>query len=147
MGIMFSSCLKVAKKSIVPTISFKSITLNKNKTATLVISFSDGGGNLFSPSNDTTRRLWANYYYKDTLPPYNYRAICFGTGTDSIKTGYIINKDGLLFDNAPVSGEFSINITDYKPFSNIKSIKYVIYLIDKNNQKSNVIVTPAITVP
>lgn len=140
------SCIKKTTYSTVPEIEYKNFVPNTDESAEISIKFKDGDGDIGTAGNDTTRNLWVNYYYKDTVS-LKYVAFCFGCGTDSLKTAYVVKQTEGSYQGKPISGELSVKLQQYRHSKKIKNIKYVIYLYDKAGNKSNVITTPELIVP
>ncbi len=146
MSFFCFSCLKKTSYETTPEIEYTSFTPYVDETADISIKFKDGNGDIGAASADTTRNLWVNYYYKDTVTN-NYVAFCFGCGTDSLKTAYVVKAPTGSYQGKPISGEVSVRLQQYRHSKKIKKIKYVIYLFDKEGNKSNVITTPELAVP
>lgn len=145
-SFVFFSCIKKTTYETTPEISYNSFTPYTDETADISIKFKDGDGDIGASGNDTTRNLWVNYYYKDTVTQ-KYIAFCYGCGTDSLKTAYVVKAPTGSYEGKPISGEVSVRLQQYRHSKKIKHIKYVIYLLDKAKNKSNVITTPELTVP
>ncbi len=144
MAIALSSCLKKQTASPIPLIEFKDFIANKD-TADLLISFTDGDGDIGLTQNDTAApnnyNCFISYiekqkgvWVKRILPfDFNYRIPVINTSSKA-KT---------------IKGEIKIAIKPYyyDPFSKFDTIKYEIYIVDKALNKSNVISTPEIITP
>ena len=140
------SCVKKKTYSQSPQVEFKDFILFAGDSADMVISFSDGDGDIGKVAGDSTQNLWMNYYYKDTLTG-KYRAYYDHTNNDSLRTGYIIRKPSDNYEGKPISGEVAVRIGKYRHSVKIKAIKYVIYMYDNQGNKSNVLTTPELLVP
>ena len=131
------SCIKKTTYNTVPEIEYKDFIPNTDESAEISIKFKDGDGDIGTTGNDTTRNLWVNYYYKDTVTQ-KYVAFCFACGTDSLKTAYVVKQTESAYQGKPISGDLSVKLQQYRHSKKIKKIKYVIYLYDKAGNKSNV---------
>ncbi len=140
------ACVKKTTYSTTPEISFNSFIPYTGDSADIDINFKDGDGDIGVSSSDSTRTMWINYYYKDTITQ-KYIAFCYGCGTDSLKTSYVIRAPKDSYLGKPISGEIIVRLQQYRHSRKIKNIKYVVYLYDKAKNKSNVIETPEILVP
>jgi hypothetical protein len=140
------ACVKKTTYSTTPEISFNSFSPYIGDSADIDINFKDGDGDIGVSSSDSTRTMWINYYYKDTITQ-KYVAFCYGCGTDSLKTSYVIRAPKDSYLGKPISGEIIVRLQQYRHSRKIKNIKYVVYLYDKAGHKSNVIETPELLVP
>ncbi len=144
--MFFYACIKKTTYNTVPEIEYRSFSPNTDESAEISIKFKDGDGDIGTTTNDTTKNLWVNYYYKDTITQ-KYIAFCYACGTDSLKTAYVVKQTEGSYQGKPISGELSVKLQQYRHSKKIKNIKYVIYLYDKAGNKSNVITTPELVVP
>jgi hypothetical protein len=140
------ACVKKTTYSTTPEISFNSFTPYVGDSADIDINFKDGDGDIGVGSNDSMRTMWINYYYKDTVTQ-KYVAFCYGCGTDSLKTSYVIRAPKDSYLGKPISGEIIVRLQQYRHSRKIKNIKYVVYLFDKAGHESNIIETPELIVP
>ncbi|HWY11498.1 MAG TPA: hypothetical protein VN026_09240 [Bacteroidia bacterium] len=140
------ACVKKKTFSQKPEITYKSFTPFVGDSADMVIGFSDGDGNIGAAIGDTTKNLFMNYYYKDTISQ-KFVAFYDAFGNDSLKTGYTIRKPSDSYEGKSISGEVAVRISKYRHSKRIKTIKYVIYMFDEKGNKSNVLTTPELTVP
>lgn len=144
---LYYSCVKKTTYLLTPEIAFKSFTYfpNTNDSAMMVITYKDGDGDIGKETGDSTKNLYMNYYYKDTITQ-KYVAY-YSTATDSLKTGYTIRKPDVSYKGKPISGEVAVGISKCRHSKKYKLIKYVIYMFDNAGNKSNVITTEELAVP
>jgi hypothetical protein len=71
------ACVKKTTYDTTPEISFNSFTPYMGDSADIDINFKDGDGDIGVSSSDSTRTMWINYYYKDTITQ-KYVAFCYG---------------------------------------------------------------------
>jgi hypothetical protein len=149
LGAGFHCCVKKKTYSQSPQLEFKNFYPFQGDSADMVIGFSDGDGDIGKAAGDTTRNLWMNYYYKDTLTGKYVAWIdpFAPTSSDSLRTGYTIRKPADDYEGKPISGEVSVRIHKYRHSKKIKAVKYVIYMYDNKGNKSNVVTTPELFVP
>lgn len=138
------SCVKKKTYSQDPEITYKAFTLDTGTTANMTITFADGDGDIGKENSDTTRNLFMNYYYKDTI---TQQFVAFWNGTDSLKSGYTVHKPNDEYNGKPISGEVTLHMGFYRHSKKIKTIRYVIYMYDNSGHKSNVVTTPDLVVP
>ena len=142
---LYFSCVKKKTYLISPEIAYKNFTPFKGDSADMAVTFSDGDGDIGKDPGDSTKNLYMNYYYKDTI---TQKFIAFySTTTDSLKTGYTIRKPDVSYKGKPISGEVNVRISKYRHSAKIKTVKYVIYMYDNAGNKSNIVITPEFAVP
>ncbi len=146
LGIVISSCLKKKTYTPTPSIEFSEFVPYTDETADLKILFSDGDGDIGVNEGDSTVTLYTTYYYYDTVL-LKYRAFLKTSPFDTLRTNYIVTAPSDAYKGKPISGEISVNLQQYRHSKKIKKIKYVVYLLDKSGNKSNVITSPEIIVP
>lgn len=140
------ACVKKTNYPASPVIEYKDFVPFVGDSAFLEIKFTDGDGDIGVPENDTTKTLFFTYYYKDTITQ-KYTAYYSALFNDTLRTGYIVKSPTDDYNGKPISGEISIDIQQYRHSKKIKYIKYVMYLLDRAGNKSNVLTTPEIKVP
>ena len=112
----------------------------------MTILFNDGNGDIGVGENDSTISLYTTYYYYDTIT-HVYRAFLKTSPNDTLRTNYIVKSQSDAYNGKPISGEISVRIQQFRHSKKIKKVKYVVYLLDKAGNKSNVITTPELIVP
>lgn len=143
--IAFSySCIKKKTYSENPEIEFKSFNIDTATTADMTITFADGNGDIGKDNSDSTRNLFMNYYYKDSI---TQKFVAFWNGTDSLKSGYTVHKPNDEYNGHAISGEVTLHMAFYRHSKKIKTIRYVIYMFDNAGHKSNVVTTPDLICP
>lgn len=148
-GVLFiglNACVKKTNYPTSPVIEYQDFIPLVGDSAHLQIKFTDGDGDIGVKENDTTRSLFFTYYYKDTVTQ-KYVAYYSALFNDTLRTSYIVKSPTETYIGKPISGELSVNIQQYRHSKKIKNIKYVIYLLDRAGNKSNVVTSPEITVP
>jgi hypothetical protein len=148
-GLMacFYACVKKKTFSQNPEITYKSFTpLLGDTAAELVIGFSDGDGDIGKEKEDKANNLFMTYYYYDTVTQ-NFHAFFSAFTNDTVRIPYTIRKPIDDYEGKPISGEVAVKINQYRPTKTHKRIKYVMYLVDNANNKSNVLTTPELLVP
>lgn len=143
---VFNACVKKKDYPKIPSIEYKDFIPYTDESGDLQIKFSDGNGDIGVNEGDSTKTFFVTYYYQDTVSKkfvgYYSTAI-----NDTLRTGYIINTPSDAYLNKPISGEISVRLQQFRHSRKIKHIKYVMYLMDKEGNKSNVVTSPDITVP
>lgn len=140
------ACVKKTNYPIIPEISYNAFYPYVGDSADINIKFTDGDGDIGVGPSDSTRTMWVNYYYKDTVTN-KYVGFYNNLTNDTLKTPYVVRSPKDSYTGKPISGEIIIKLQQYRHSRKIKHIKYVVYLYDKAGHKSNVITTPELVVP
>ena len=149
VGLMacFYACVKKKKFSQSPEIEFKSFNpYGTTDTADLIIGFSDGDGDIGREKEDKTTNLFITYYRFRT-DSSRWEAIYDPFNKDTIRIPYTIRKPTDDYSGKPISGEVAVKLNQYRYSKNDKRIKYVMYMIDNGDHRSNLLVTPELQVP
>ena len=146
LGLILGACVKKKTYSTTPEIEYKAFYPYVGDSADFVIKFMDGDGDIGVGQDDTTKTLYVNYYYKDTVTG-KYVGYYSTFLNDTVKTGYIVKKPTDAYTGKAISGEISVRLQQYRHSKKIKHVKYVSYLLDRAGHKSNVITTPELNVP
>ena len=140
------ACVKKTAYPIIPEISYNTFVPYIDNSADINIKFTDGDGDIGVSTTDSTKTLWINYYYKDTVTN-KYVGFYDNIMNDTLKTPYVVRSPKDSYLGKPISGEIIVRLQQYRHSRKIKHVKYVIYLYDKAGHKSNVITTPELVVP
>jgi hypothetical protein len=148
IGSVFISCLKPEKFPVEPSISFDSFT-PLNDSGLLVISFTDGDGNIGLAEGDTTGP------FSSTLKYHNNLFVEYFEKVDGIgwQQGKNFAGDDIVFafripvltpngKNKALKGKINVTLEPsyYTPLSpDSDSIKYKITLVDRDFNVSNVV--------
>jgi hypothetical protein len=145
VSLILFACVKKTTYPVIPVIEFQDFYPFVGDSANLAIKFTDGDGDIGVSESDSTRTFWVTYYYKDTIT-LKYRAYtpCLN-GCDTSRIGFVIKSPSDAYKGKPISGELSLKLQKIRHSKKIKNIKYVLYLLDKAGNKSNVVTTPEIT--
>ena len=146
VGMIIFSCVKKTTYPKTPEIEYKDWGPFPVDSGQIEIKFTDGDGNIGVSDEDTTRTLYITYYYKDTISQ-KYVGYYSQIFKDTLRTGYVVRAPEDSYQGKPISGEVSVRLQQYRHSKKIKNVKYVIYLFDKDGNKSNVITTPELSVP
>lgn len=141
LSLSIFSCVKKKSYPTIPEIEYKAFYPFQDDSADIQVKFTDGDGDIGVAEGDSTKTLWINYYYKDTITN-KYVGYYRPFNNDTLKTGYILKAPSDAYNGKPISGEISVRLQQVRHSKKIKNIKYVIYLFDANGNKSNVITTP-----
>lgn len=144
--ITYIGCVKKKGYPTTPEIEYKYFTPYVGDSADFSVKFTDGDGDIGVDESDTTKTLYVNYYYKDTITQ-KYIGYYNPLTNDTLKTGYVVKKPSDAYKGIPITGEVRVRIQKYRHSKKIKNIRYVVYLLDAAGNKSNVITTPDFVVP
>lgn len=148
--LILSACVKEKSYPKDPIIKFKSFTPFALDSANIIISFTDGDGDIGLTQGDTTgnfnskSKYYYNFYvrYLYKAPDGSFKAYETAPG-DTLDFKYRIPK--LISDDQQkraLSGEIKVKL--YAPYAVHDTVQYDIYLIDKALHKSNVVNTGTI---
>lgn len=143
---LYPACVKKKSYSQSPEIEFKSFVPFAGDTADFTITFSDGDGDIGKAQEDQTKNMFMTYYYLDTLTG-KYVAKYDFNNSDTVRLDYIIRKPKDEYTGKPISGEVLVRINEYRHSKKVKKLKYVVYIVDNANHKSNILTTPALDAP
>ena len=143
-GAMLSSCLQGTQYPDEPEIEFISATFkdsidqlqNNSYLGFITFGFTDGDGDIGVVQNDTTKNMFVIEY-----------GILNGerqTPKDLSYTIPFVTPDG---QNKNLKGEIDLDVTILNTAQNpypYDSVLYEIYIVDRNNNQSNLIITPII---
>lgn len=144
--VVVYSCVKKNNYPTTPEIEYKDFYTFQGDSAYLQIKFKDGDGDIGVEDGDSTKTLFYTYYYFDTVVQ-KYHAYYSSLFNDTLRTGYIVKTPTDNYLGKPISGEIGVKIQQYRHSKKIKKTKYVIYMLDRAGNKSNVITTPEYTSP
>ena len=140
------SCVKKTTYPTTPEISYKDFFPYEGDSADLQIKFKDGDGDIgVTNESDSTKTLFYTYYYKDTITQ-KYRAYYSALFNDTLRTGYIVRIPTDDYSGKPISGEINVRLQQFRHSKKIKNVKYVLYLLDRAGNRSNLLTTPEISV-
>lgn len=146
LGCVFA-CVKKKSFSQSPEIEFKSFTPYGNTdTADLVIGFSDGDGDIGKEKESKDYNLFMTYYYFNA-DSNRFTAFYSSFINDTLRLPYTIRKPVDDYNGKPISGEVAVKINGYRASKTHKRIKYVLYMLDNADHRSNLLSTPELNVP
>ena len=149
IGVLISSsCIKEKSYPTTPAIKFKSFSHSGLDSANIIISFTDGDGDIGLTQGDTTgdfnskSKYYYNFYirYLYKAADGSFKAYVPTPGADTLDFKYRIPK--LLTgqqQKKALSGDIKVKL--YAPFAVHDTIQYDIYIYDKALHKSNTVNT------
>lgn len=157
--ISIYGCIKTQNVPNTPSISFKDFIKYGKDSADMIITFQDGDGDIGHLEGDTAPPFNVNgKYYYDMLMLYYYKGadnkfhrFKIPPPGDSMLIGYHIPYVTPKGQNRYLNGEISARIlAPYYVLGEVPPhtvIRFEIFIYDRALNKSNVVVTPEITVP
>ena len=147
-GLLTVSCKKAISYPDVPEITFDNLELwgdtveiqgNRIKLSVLSFRIVDGDGDVGLVSeNDTSRKTNLVIYFQQKV---NGKFIN-GSYIDSLKYSTPYIEPGGL--DKSLRGTVKVKFFRYYQFSNFDTVRYIYYIVDRANQKSNIDTTPPI---
>jgi hypothetical protein len=151
------SCIKKKEYPINPDIEFKEFQNFSDDSAYFTFRFTDGDGDFgLNPEDTTGAYSSSSVHYYNLYMKYMYKK------TDGSWSGFF-NPNPLVNDtqyykfrvpfveqtgkDKSMNGEVRVKLSELRPTSSHKNIKYVFYIYDKALHQSNVETTPEFTLP
>lgn len=143
------SCVKPTSKDPVPIAEFVDFYASKksdgNDTATMVLGYEDGDGDLFVSSNtEGPTVVITPYYYNaetNTLKPY----VIPPNDTFLIPMNVKQPADG-YYKGRSIKGTITLPMDQFRPSNSEKVFQFKGYLMDTKGNKSNPITSPIYTI-
>jgi hypothetical protein len=151
---LVSSCIKKDEYSPVPSIEFKDFVKRGTDSADFIITFKDGDGDIGLNQWDTTGSYSSTSpYYYNLVMKYFYKK-SDGTfeqfvlpGGDTLVYSYRMPDITPQGQNKALSGEIMVNMLAPYYYPGHTTIRFDVYIYDRELNKSNVVTTPEIIVP
>ncbi len=137
------SCVKPASKDPIPILEYKNLkdlgkkTRDNSDTATLVISYQDGDGNLFADNSSDPSNLVITYMYYN---PDSAKMV-----THLSEATKVFQPDKGYYKGKSIRGDISYPLAAFRPSDKIKIIQLKIFMVDMAKNKSNIITSPIYT--
>ena len=160
-----TSCRRFEEFPDVPQIAYEGFLLENNaetgitQRGVLIFSYQDGDGNLGLASRDTFPPFnWGSpYYYNLVIDYYEMRngefekvpLVFWNNETQQFDTLTFNSRFPILTPptgNLAIKGVFQDTVFLYNPLSKFDTIKFSVYIYDRDLNKSNVIETPPILI-
>lgn len=153
----FSACIKKKEYPPVPEVSYKNFQSYDDDSAYFTIKFTDGDGDFGLKPEDTSGTYSVNsVYYYNLYMKYMYKK-SDGTWSAFFNPNPLVNDTQYYKFRVPfieqtgkdksMNGEIQVKLTELRPTSSHKNIKYIFYIYDKALHQSNVVETPEFTLP
>lgn len=137
------ACVKPASKAPVPILEYKTLkdlgkkARDNSDTATLVISYQDGDGNLFADNSNDPANLVISYLY------FNQDSSKFVTHISEATK--VFQPDKGYYKGKTIRGDITYPLAGFRPSDKVKIIQLKIFMVDMAKNKSNVISSPIYT--
>ena len=153
----FSSCIKKKEYPVIPGIEFKEFQNFGADSAYFTFRFTDGDGDFGLNPEDTTGTYSSNgIYYYNLYMKYMYKKPD-GSWSAFFNPNPLVNDTQYYKFRVPfieqegkdqsMNGEVRVKLSELRPTSSHKNIKYVFYIYDKGLHQSNVETTPEFALP
>jgi hypothetical protein len=143
ISVLALSCVKPASKDPVPILEYKTLTnlgkkvRDNSDTATLVIGYQDGDGNLFADNSTDPSNLVITYMYYNSDSAKMVTHISEATKVFQPDKGYYKGKS--------IRGDITYPLAAFRPSDKVKIIQLKIFMVDMAKNKSNIITSPVYT--
>ena len=151
VGISILSCTKAKSIPTIPKIEFKSFNVYGHDSATVIIKFQDGDGNIGLTQADTSGSFSSTSpYYCNFFMKYYFKKSdgTFSAYTDPNTGDTLLNNNYRIPDLRPkgqnkvLEGEIKAKIlAPYHKVGVHKVIRFDLYIYDRDLNKSNVVNT------
>ena len=137
------ACVKPASKDPVPILEFKTLkdlgkkARDNSDTATLVIGYADGDGDLFADNSSDPSNLVITYKYFNTDSGKFVTHLSEATKVFQPDKGYYKNKT--------IRGDITYPLAAFRPNDKIKIIQLTVFMVDMAKNKSNIVSSPVYT--
>jgi hypothetical protein len=149
-ALFTGSCVKQQTKDPVPHVEFVDFanagksTFTNGDTATIILSYEDGDGDLFVENFSDGANLQITSYYFDELSG-TFRAFYDLSIQDTVRYSNTIKQPDSYYRNKYISGEIFIPMEQFRENDDIKVIRFTGFMIDRKKNKSNVFSSPVYT--
>jgi hypothetical protein len=149
--VVFGFCAKPKTKNPVPVVEFLDLkdagisAFSKADTATMVLSYEDGDGDLFVDNfSEGPNLIFTTYIYDEVnnkfVAEINTQTLDTARYTNTIK-----QPDNGYYKGKSIRGEIYIPLGEFRQSRKSKKLKFVGFIIDKKQHKSNVFSSPVYT--
>lgn len=151
------SCLKREEYPLTPNIEYKSFYNFQADSAYFTFKFTDGDGDFGLNPEDTSGSFSKNStYYYNLYIKYLYKKND-GTWSAFFNPNPLVNDTQYYKFRVPfieqqgkdksMNGEVRVKLSELRPSSTHKNIKYVFYVFDRGFNQSNIATTPEFLLP
>ena len=148
---IFGSCVKQPSKDPVPHIEFldfinpKKSEFSNSDTATILLSYEDGDGDLFVDNfSDLPNLVLTTYAYNNKTQKFEPTFDLLSNDTVRY-TNTIKQPDNGYYKGKAIRGEIYIPLSQFRENDDVKVVKFTVFMQDKKKNKSNVAASPAYT--
>ena len=152
-----SSCIKKKNYPSTPVITYKDFVNYGADSGYFTFKFTDGDGDFGLKPDDTTGSFGkTSVYYYNLYMKYMYK-MPNGQWSAYFNPNPLVNDTQYYKFRVPfiaqtgkdksMDGEVRVKLTELRPTSTHKDIRYVFYIFDKALNKSNVVTSPDFPLP
>jgi hypothetical protein len=150
-------CIKKENYPVDPVISYKDFKSYDDDSAYFTLKFTDGDGDFGLKPEDTSGSYSSTgKYYYNLYMKYMYKKPD-GTWSAYFNANPLVNDTQYYKYRVPfieqsgkdksMNGEVRVKLTELRPTTSHKFIKYVFYIYDKALHQSNVVTSPEFPLP
>lgn len=154
---LFCSCLKRNEYPVIPKVDYRSFQNFQADSAYFTFKFTDGDGDFGLNPQDTTGSFSTNSpYYYNLYVKYLYKKQD-GSWSAFFNPNPLVNDTQYYKFRVPfieqqgkdksMNGEVRVKLSELRPSTTHKNIKYVFYIYDRAFNQSNVVTTPEFVLP
>ncbi len=137
---MLPCCIKKAPKNPIPALEYKDFQAWKvgtRDTAVLTISYNDYDGDLFRNTTDDGPNT--------VIRTFIYNADSSKFIKDKTLSYTLIQPGDGFYKGKSISGDIILPMSEFRPNSSVKRLRFEIFMVDMANNKSNEVSTPQFT--
>ncbi len=146
------SCAKPKTKDPIPHIEFidfanPSTSPRGGDTATLILSYEDGDGDIFADEGTGKANLiFTPYHYDAATKKFRAAYNDDPDFQDTIRHAYSVKQpDGGYYKNKSIRGEIFVPLTSFRENNSQKILKFSGFMVDMKGNKSNTFSSPSYT--
>jgi hypothetical protein len=142
-------CVKKQSSSPIPSIEyfdFQAAKINGIDTAVMIISYSDGDGDIFRESPINGPNIIGTFYYLNSSTK-EFTAIKDIITNDTARiTQTVVKPRDVIYKGKSVSGRIYLPWSPFRSGDSVKVFKYNLFVVDEAGHQSNLIQTPTFTI-
>ena len=147
VGCFAFACVKSKSKDPIPTLEFKEFqnmqklpggSLGARDTGALVVSYTDGDGDLFVNTSTDASNLVIKYF--------NFITDSNKFVQVSVEAKQIKQPDNGYYKGKSIKGDIYIPIREYRKSDAIKLIKVEVFMVDMKSHQTNIVTSPTYTI-
>lgn len=150
--ILITACAKPKTKDPVPKIGFvdfadPGISSTGGDTATLILTYEDGDGDIFADEgSDRANLVFTPYYYDEVKKVFRAGFNADPNFNDSIRHVYTVKQpDKGYYKGKSIKGEIYVPLTSFRQNNTQRKLKFTGFMVDMKGHQSNIFSSPSYT--